>query len=360
MISLLVKSLVFAMTALAQAAPLAAQETSLPKMNVAFFYGYPSLINGAQGNIQKAVSAFAPYNVIVLGDGVQFNTRVKKRRPVGVGAIEYQRSRQIAAAILEQRPHTDIYGYISLGDTQALPGSEVQRRIHLWKDFGATGIFLDEAGYDWRIVTRNRQNSALNAAHSLGMKVFINAYYPDSLLNQQKNLRKNSKTEEVALQPHDLLLLESMPVKNGIYVSAEEWRARLDQALRVRNAFGTRIVSLATGTREHPLDQGQVAYSCWNAWMFELDGVAWADSTYSSNSVLSVPACNDLATVRALGPRSPLAVAESDRFTRQSTQGTVTLDVARNSVQVAPKRAEHLAANDKKQSKEGLASVLSR
>ena len=37
---------------------------------LAIYYGYPSLVNEAAGDIEKAASAFGVFDVIVLGDGV--------------------------------------------------------------------------------------------------------------------------------------------------------------------------------------------------------------------------------------------------------------------------------------------------
>ena len=86
---------------------------------------------------------------------------------------------------------------------------------------GVAGIFLDEAGYDFAVVTRERQNLAVRMIHELGLSAFMNAYFLEhlfSLDNQLPNANgsdKNPKRLAPLLDQRDLFLLESFEVKEG-------------------------------------------------------------------------------------------------------------------------------------------------
>jgi hypothetical protein len=299
---------------------------------VAFFYGYPSLVNGAAGHVQRAADTFAAYDIIVLGDGVEFPTVVKSGRPPGVGPIEHQRTKLIIQAVLQRKPHTQFFGYVCLGDTESLSDAEIKRRIRLWKGIGASGIFFDEAGYDWRIVTRKRQNAAIQYAHSLGLTAFMNAYYPDSLLGDSDQQNRNPLKQAADLQASDTILLESFPIKYGVYESGKEWRDRLDQALRLRNRFGTRIVALSTSHPGQPVSEEHLNYACWNAWMFDFDGIAWSEPTFSTNSKLPEGSCQILCAVFAKGRKGTAPASSDHLFWRETSDGIVVLDTERKTI----------------------------
>ncbi len=107
----------------------------------AFFYGYPSLVNGANGDVEVAAKIFASYDIIVLGDGVEFSNMIKTRRPIGVGRVEYDRSKQIIASVLKQKPQAEIFGYVCLGDSQALSLQASSIALPCGKKWGSPGSF---------------------------------------------------------------------------------------------------------------------------------------------------------------------------------------------------------------------------
>jgi hypothetical protein len=295
----------------------------------AFFYGYPSLVNGAKGDIQLAARAFAAYDIIVLGDGVEFSTVIKKRSPSGVGRLEYDRSKQIIAAIYAQKPHAEIFGYVCLGNSQSLSIATLKRRMEMWKAMGVSGIFLDEAGSDWPIMTRSRQNTAIRLAHSLGLAAFLNAYHPETLTSLGD---KSTTQERSALTTRDLILLESFPIKHGIYLEPSELRERLQQALSVRKQFSTRIVVLSTTQAEHPFREDQMDYACWSAWMFGMDAMAWGEPDFSSDNKLPERRCDFLKLSRTqLEGGAAVAVSDSI-FWRRTVEGMVILDIEHNTV----------------------------
>jgi hypothetical protein len=282
--------------------------------------------------VQLAAKAFAAYDIIVLGDGVEFPTMVKNRDPVGVGLVEYERSKQIIASISQQKPQAEIFGYVCLGDSQSLSVASVKRRIGMWKALGVSGIFLDEAGYDWPMVTRDRQNIAIRYIHSLGMAAFLNAYHPGTLISLEDHRSKNSSQEISALTSRDLILLESFPIKHGIYVDPAELQTRLEQALSVRRQFSTRIVALSTMRAGVPFRAEQMEYACWSAWMFNMDGMAWGEPDFATDSQLPERTCEFLRLSPAqLQARTDTATLDN-LFWRTTTEGIVVLDIKNNTV----------------------------
>jgi hypothetical protein len=322
--------IVMLQASLSQAIP-RSNSSNVPPRAV-FFYGYPSLVNGANGDVHLAARAFAAYDIIVLGDGVEFSTMLKNRSPIGVGRLEHDRSKQIIASILLQNPHAEIFGYVCLGDSQSLSIATLKSRMVMWKALGVSGIFLDEAGYDWPIVTRSRQNTAIRLAHSLGMAAFLNAYHPETLTSLGDKSSKNPLQERSALTARDLILLESFPIKHGIYLDPPELQLRLQQALRVRQQFSTRVVALSTTRTDSPFREDQMDYACWNAWMFDLDAMAWGEPDFSSDNKLPERRCEFLKLSRNQLEAPPAVTVSENIFWRRTAEGIVILDIENKTV----------------------------
>ena len=220
---------------------------------LAIYYGYPSLVNGAHGDAEKAASVFSGYDVVVIGDGLEFPDKQPGRYPEGDPA-EHQKALQIIAAVGHRSPGTRFYGYVCLGDIPSpgpkkpfLEPEELKERIRLWKQMGVAGIFLDEAGYEWPIVDRKRQNVAIQYIHELGLSAFPNAFYPEELFSLDNLRGKNPHHLPPLLDKRDLFLLESFQVKSGAYEDPSEWQGRLRQALDYRRQYGSRIFVTTTG-----------------------------------------------------------------------------------------------------------------
>ncbi|MBZ5630217.1 MAG: hypothetical protein LAO06_15260 [Acidobacteriia bacterium] len=316
---------------------------------LAIYYGYPSLINGSRGDVEKAASVFSGYQVVVLGDGIEFTDRRPGRYPEG-DPDEHQKAVQIIAATLRRNPKTRFYGYVCLGDIQ-LPGQkplslapqELEERVRLWKAMGVTGIFLDEAGYDYPVVTRKRQNMAVRLIHKLGLSAFMNAYFLDHLFSTEEALPnangigKNPEHALPLLNQHDLFLLESFQVKNGAYEDVSAWRPRLTQALRYRRQFGTRIFATTTTTQQEPLQSVKFSYSWWTAWLYGLDGFSWGEPNFAAASNL-LPDRLCRPEDATLDARDEPSVVHSDntRFWRKAGRFVVIVDSKAHAVRRVP------------------------
>lgn len=71
---------------------------------LAIYYGYPSLVNEAGGNLTTATAHFAAFDVVVLGDGLEHPAHPDHANTV-----------QIIADLVAGG--TEVYGYIDMGVT---------------------------------------------------------------------------------------------------------------------------------------------------------------------------------------------------------------------------------------------------
>jgi hypothetical protein len=246
-------------------------------LRLAIYYGYPSLVNGAGGDLAAAVSDVSHYDVLVLGDGLEFDTADGGH----AGAAEHA----FAARLVRQLAHTSrrpaVFGYVDLGRTQALSLAEIVDRIGRWAMMGIHGVFLDEAGYDFG-VTRERQNQAVLAAHARGLRVCFNAFNPDDVFGDgQVPINAvgggNPAGVKSLLSERDAILLESFAVGGGVTEPAAVLTRRVRAALAGRRRFGTRVFAIATGD-----DITRAQYGWWVASAFGLDAYGWSGSGYGA------------------------------------------------------------------------------
>ena len=307
------------------------QPGGLSPATLAIYYGYPSLVNGASGNIERAVATFAEYDVVVFGDGLEFSDVDPRRSPRGAGPDEHRRTRAIIERLRSRAPAMRVYGYIDLGNSQQLSIADIQQRTRLWAAVGATGIFLDEAGYDFG-VTRERQNTAIDAIHGLGLSAFVNAFNPDDVFSPSAvplNSVGGGNPTGLAtrLGQQDVFLLESFQVRLGRPEAWSAWSARTAKAVGHRERHRTRIFAVTTTTAETARQAaGLYGYAWWSAAVWGLDGVGWGEPDFSGVSSQLPPRHRDLDRRALAGTRfvSPVA-ATPDGYERRTDAGRVVL-----------------------------------
>lgn len=121
-----------------------------------------------KSHLRQFVHRIDGYSVVVLGTGLD--------HPAAMRAIIQ----------LEKKNHksTRFYGYISIGVTHGGGNksyNEVKRGLESWKKGGAYGILFDTAGPDFG-VTKTRLRTMVQIAHSEGLSVLINSWYPEAVL----------------------------------------------------------------------------------------------------------------------------------------------------------------------------------
>src|SRR5579885_2427166 len=135
---------------------------NVPK-KLAIYYGYPSAINNANGNISQAVATFNQYDMVVFGATLEQNSHP-------------DHNNTIAIINDPSMANTICFGYINSTDSLDI----IQGQIDAWQSMGVKGIFCDQFGYDFG-VTREKQRELVWCIQnkSFGLKAFVNAFNVD-------------------------------------------------------------------------------------------------------------------------------------------------------------------------------------
>lgn len=325
-------------------APLSSTGTArLAPGRLAIYYGYPSLINGASGNVDRAIAEFASYEVIVLGDGLEFPDVNPRRVPAGPGPVEHRRTKSIIEGLRARSHAVRIYGYIDLGNSQKLSIDEMQNRAKLWASIGATGIFLDEAGYDFG-VTRERQNAIVEFAHSLGLSVFVNAFNPDDVFSAAAVPLNGAGGGNPAgtpsrLGPNDAFLLESFQVRLGEIDNWSTWSARTAAAIRYRERFQSKVFAVTTTTAATERAARELyPYAWWSAAVWGLDGFGWGEPDFSGLTSKLPPRHTAVDPHAIAGSRFISAASETPQgLERRTDAGRIVLTRAERRGQFIPR-----------------------
>ena len=224
---------------------------------VAIYYGYPSLVNGAKGDLNKAAHVFNSYQIVVLGDGLELASHAEHNNVV---------------ALLSNVTHARVFGYVCIGSTQKLPLSEVGSRVLAWKRTGVQGIFLDEAGQDYG-VDHVRREAIIDFIHAHGLSAFVNAFQPDDVFAEGTHLGKG-----------DLYLLESFAVRMGELDNTAIMGIRVAHALKYRTRYKVGLVGITTSTDGFSSTLYRKGYDA--AQKAALDGFGWGEPSFSSQSNL--------------------------------------------------------------------------
>lgn len=261
------------------------QQQTSPK-SLAIYYGFPSLVNGAKGNLAMAASTFAEYDIVVFGDGLEFTDINPTRRPPGAGLQEHENTKKIIGILKESKRRTLVYGYIDLGNTQNLSLAEIENRARLWANMGVAGIFLDEAGYDYG-VTRTRQTDVVKIIHDLKLQAFLNAYNLEDLFGAKVvPLNKvgggNPTGKASILGSNDLVLLESFQIRNGEVDN--NYQKKLSQAAKYRKKFNVKLLGVTTTLPGQNFNQAQYDFALSTAILWGIDAFGWGEPNYSSSN----------------------------------------------------------------------------
>ena len=294
----------------------AASSPSVPPLRLAIYYGYPSLVEDARGDVVRAAAVFGEYDVVVFGDGLE--GAADAAADAGLRA-ERERIGPIIRSLHATARHPRIYGYIDLGSSQNLPLAEIERRIAAWRRLGADGIFFDEAGSEFA-VTPARRRAAVRAVHARALSAFMNAFVSDDLFQGDGSADAVSR-----LGQDDAVLIESFAVKNGEPEPASRVAARAAAALKWRDRSGVRIFAVTTPAISF-FQTELFAYAWWSAAAWGLDGVGWGEPDFSANSRLPWRARpHEEATLAGSRLTAPPVISAAG-VRRSTSAGTIVVD----------------------------------
>jgi hypothetical protein len=151
------------------------------------YYGYPSLFNGSE-NIDEAVSLFNKYDIVVLGDGLEWENHTEHENTIK----------------LVKKSKAVFYGYL----VAAQPIEAAKRAIDAWAATGVQGVFLDEFGFDYIIPkiahsaeeARRHQKELLDYARSKGLMIAVNFWFPEDAFREVGGIKLNLTNVAVTVE----------------------------------------------------------------------------------------------------------------------------------------------------------------
>lgn len=290
-----------------------AARASLAPDRLLVYYGYPSLINGANGDIDTAAAAFGAYDLVVLGDGL-----ADPSHPDSNNTNLIMQNTAVS--------QTRFFGYVDVGvSTQNLSAVEIQTAIIEWLNLGADGIFLDDFGYDFG-TSRERQNLAIDYAHSYGLPVIANGFFVDDVFSSDVDANFNPNGDATHLTAADFYLYESYQIQEGSPVSGATWRDKADALAAYRASLGTQILAVTTNDADNTFSQSQFDYAWYSALLDGYEGFGWGEFEFSSADSLS-----PLRARPSVNPGTSYlsgATTSGTAFQRQTNVGTITVDPA--------------------------------
>ena len=274
---------------------------------MSIYYGWPSLVNGAGGDVVAAADSFARFGIVVLGDGLQ-----------DPGHGDHSNTALIIDDLVLRG--VEVYGYIDMGvSTQNLSAATAKARVDAWNAMGVTGIFWDDAGYDYG-VDRARQADLIGYTHSAGLVAFVNAWDPDDVLATDQG-------SPTALSAGDLYLAESHPVASGTHVNLAAWWSKSVALDGYRSSIGIRVAAVSTGPQTSSGWANRSAYRqpLWAAILWGWDAFGYTNDQYSASggeANAAVPLPNVFTDSGSTYAGAPTQVS-GDTFVRDTDIGQI-------------------------------------
>lgn len=318
------------------------------------YYGIPSLINGAGGDLDVAAAELGRYDVVVLGAGLEV--------PPGEPGASPEHANTVAIVGHPALASTTVFGYVDLGvrDTVAplsdFTIGEIVQRSTWWLELvGVDGIFLDDYGYDF-CVSRDRQNAAITGIRAIDpgrtIPVVANAFRPDDVFGVEtahafatpwcddgSTFVANPAQTPPVIGSDDFYLYESHQVINGEFEAndyAFDWQFKSQYLAAAQATFGSGILSVTTIDGSDPYDEDQFHYSWYSAALYGHVATGWGEVLFSAPTSLApdrAPPVVDLGDVFTSAPTQSVDFVE---WTRQTDAGEIAINTQSKTYGFAP------------------------
>ncbi len=239
------------------------------------YYGWPSAAIPADGRPALPEALFGQFSVVVFGE-----TLAEPDHPDHAEALA------LIDALTEQG--VEVYGYIDMGMTTR-PGrssmADLAAEIDRWLDAGATGIFWDDAGYEFTEGLsypdyRRRLAELIERTHAAGLTAFLNAWNPDDLFRETAG---GQALPEIPITGDDLVLAESWFVADGRLDEPVVWHERAEKLAGYRGAQPFRLACVSTGDDRAELAENDLFLAAyWAAVMAQCDLFQYTNPHYSA------------------------------------------------------------------------------
>ena len=250
-------------------------------LKVIIYYGYPIAVNNCW-NIEEAAQYFSYFDLIVFGDMIATPSHA-----------EYENTREIIDKIYELKPSALIFGYIDIGVRTSNHSIERLRElVDVWSNMKVKGVLLDNAGYIDQ-TPRARLNDIIDEIHKKGLKVMVNAWYPDEVLSDEINPIYNPNCEKTKLGRDDFYLSESFVVNTVAFAERDGFQPNEDiiikseKLVKYRIAKGIKIVGVGIAEFKKLIDIELERYFRFVeslALIYSFDGYGLCDYKYSVES----------------------------------------------------------------------------
>lgn len=247
----------------------------IPK-KLLIYYSYPSSLNyPANGyNLTNVAIDLAQYEYVILG------ARLEEADHPDHANTQTIINNPLTAT-------TKFFGYIDLGvSTSNYAMADIQSRVEAWKAMGADGIFFDDFGYDF-LVTRTRQNAAVQYVHSKSMPVVANAWNPDDAFGSQLIANSNPTGIPPQLQAQDYYLSESFLIQEGLYSNPADWLAKAGKLKNYQLQIGFKIFSITTNNQTNSYSEQQFFYAWYGAFVYGHEATGWGEFNFSANTAIA-------------------------------------------------------------------------
>jgi hypothetical protein len=238
--------------------------TPIDVKKLAFFYGWPSGVNGST-TVAEAVSHFSNYDAVVFGEGIEDPAHSDHTNTQNI----------INDAGMSS---TNVYGYVNTTNSY----TAVYTAIDRWITMGVVGIFLDRFGYDFS-VSREKQNSLVEYIRYKGKHAFVNAWNPDDVFSSAVEATYNPQGLAASIDGNDIYLAESYQIINGAYQSETDWRTKSNKMATYKASHGTKMAATTTYDAS-AFDQDKADYSYYSAVLDGLDYWSWGEQFFSASS----------------------------------------------------------------------------
>ena len=112
---------------------MASWTVTVPK-RLGIYYGWPSVVHGANGNLTAATAVFSQFDLVIFGDGLS-----------SASHGDHANAQTIIGSLNSLGKL--VYGYVDLGvTTQNLSIVQMQTTVNNWVAMGVKGIMWDDAG----------------------------------------------------------------------------------------------------------------------------------------------------------------------------------------------------------------------
>jgi hypothetical protein len=297
--------------------------------SILFYYGYPNSFNsGVNGWVnEKVAQDMAGYDTVVLGAGVEDPTHP-----------DYANTLIILPRVRAINPNMKIMGYVAAAQTLV----NFKLKVDRWNTLLASGIFIDEAGYDFG-KTRLEFNEMVAYVHgkSMAKTCCVNSWNPDHVLGLAEDASYPNTTWNPVLMPSkllptDCLLLESFPINTTAYSSTggyedkADWLARGQKAVGLRRKYGIQLAAVGIINDDNAAGQALHDFGYTSALMFALETWGTSSNNYGASTAQvkfwTRPEIGILRDIYQVEPTIKAVTGDADAWLRYCKRAKMLVD----------------------------------